>query len=45
MRILSVNVGRATPSQNDAYVKARECIDASIAMMKPGVSTDKVASF
>ena len=25
------NVGRATPSQNDAYVKAREWIDASIA--------------
>ena len=37
------NVGRATPSQNDAYVKAREWIDASIAMIKPGVSTDKVA--
>ncbi len=37
------NVGRATPSQNDAYVKAREWIDASIAMIKPGVTTDKVA--
>jgi Xaa-Pro aminopeptidase len=37
------NIGRATPSQNDAYVKAREWIDASIAMIKPGVSTDKVA--
>ena len=37
------NVGRATPSQNDAYKKAREWIDASIAMIKPGVSTDKVA--
>ena len=38
------NVGRATPSQNDAYVKAREWIDASIAMIKPGVTTDKVAA-
>ena len=37
------NVGRATPAQNDAYVKAREWIDASIAMIKPGVTTDKVA--
>jgi len=39
----SFNVGRATPSQNDAYVKAREWIDALIAMIKPGVTTDKVA--
>jgi Xaa-Pro aminopeptidase len=38
------NVGRATPSQTDAYTKAREWIDASIAMIKPGVSTDKVAA-
>jgi Xaa-Pro aminopeptidase len=37
------NIGRATPAQNDAYVKAREWIDASIAMIKPGVTTDKVA--
>ena len=37
------NVGRATPAQNDAYVKAREWIDASIALIKPGVSTDTVA--
>ena len=37
------NVGRATPVQNDAYVKAREWIDASIAMIRPGVTTDKVA--
>ena len=38
------NVGRATPSQTDAYTKAREWIDASIAMIKPGVTTDKVAA-
>jgi len=33
----------ATPSQQDAYVKAREWIDASIQAIKPGVTTDQVA--
>ncbi len=37
------NIGRATPAQNDAYVKCREWLDASIERIKPGVSTDKVA--
>jgi len=37
------NVGRATPAQKDAYKRAREWIDASIAAVKPGVSTDKIA--
>ena len=37
------NVGRATPSQRDAYKRAREWIDASINAIKPGVTTDKVA--
>lgn len=37
------NIGRATPAQNDAYVKCREWLDASIARIKPGVSTDRVA--
>ena len=37
------NVGFSTPSQNDAYVKAREWIDASIEAIKPGVTTDQVA--
>jgi Xaa-Pro aminopeptidase len=37
------NIGRATPAQNDAYVKAREWIDASIELIKPGVTTDTVA--
>lgn len=37
------NIGMSTPSQNDAYVKAREWIDASIQAIKPGVSTDQVA--
>jgi Xaa-Pro aminopeptidase len=37
------SVGRATPSQRDAYKRAREWMDASIAMIKPGVGTDEVA--
>ena len=37
------NVGSATQSQRDAYKKAREWIDASIRMIRPGVTTDKVA--
>jgi Xaa-Pro dipeptidase len=37
------NVGRATQSQRDAYKKAREWIDASIELIKPGVSTDQIA--
>jgi Xaa-Pro aminopeptidase len=38
------SVGSATPSQRDAYTKAREWMDASIAMIKPGVGTDQVAA-
>lgn len=37
------NVGKATPSQRDAYVKAREWIDAAITLIKPGQSTDTIA--
>jgi Xaa-Pro aminopeptidase len=37
------NVGRATKSQRDAYKQAREWIDASIELVKPGVSTDQIA--
>jgi Xaa-Pro aminopeptidase len=36
-------VGRCTSSQRDAYVKAREWIDAAIDMVKPGVGTDQIA--
>jgi Xaa-Pro dipeptidase len=36
-------VGRSTPAQRDAYVKAREWIDAAIDMVKPGVGTDEIA--
>ena len=38
------NVGRATPAQRDAYKRAREWIDNAIALVKPGVTTDKVAA-
>jgi Xaa-Pro aminopeptidase len=37
------NVGKATRAQKDAYVKAREWMDAAIALIKPGVTTDKIA--
>ncbi|MGH9304045.1 MAG: M24 family metallopeptidase [Acidimicrobiales bacterium] len=36
-------VGRATQSQKDAYRRAREWIDAAIALVKPGVTTDTLA--
>ncbi len=36
-------VGSATPSQRDAYTKAREWMDAAIAIAGPGVGTDTVA--
>jgi len=38
------SVGSATTSQRDAYTKAREWMDASIAMVHPGVGTDQVAA-
>jgi Xaa-Pro aminopeptidase len=38
------SVGSATAAQRDAYTKAREWMDASIAMIKPGVGTDEVAA-
>jgi len=38
------NVGRATPAQQDAYKRCREWLDNAIALIKPGVTTDKVAS-
>ena len=36
-------VGKATDAQRDAYKQAREWIDASIELMRPGVMTDQVA--
>jgi Xaa-Pro aminopeptidase len=37
------NVGFATTPQRDAYKRAREWIDASIALIRPGITTDVVA--
>src|SRR3981081_3398846 len=38
------NVGRATSAQRTAYRKAREWMDKVIDLLKPGMSTDKVAA-
>ncbi len=38
------NVGRATPAQRTAYKKAREWMDRVIELLKPGMTTDKVAA-
>jgi Xaa-Pro aminopeptidase len=38
------NVGRATPSQHDAYKKCREWLDMAIDLIKPGVTTAEVCS-
>ena len=36
-------VGRATQVQRDAYTRAREWIDAAIALVRPGTTTDQIA--
>jgi Xaa-Pro aminopeptidase len=36
-------VGRSSQAQRDAYVKAREWIDAAIDLVKPGTTTDQIA--
>ena len=38
------NVGRATPAQRTAYKKAREWMDRVIDLLKPGMSSDRVAA-
>jgi Xaa-Pro dipeptidase len=38
------SVGRATPAQRTAYKKAREWMDRVIDLLKPGMSSDKVAA-
>jgi len=38
------NVGRATSPQRTAYRRAREWMDKVIELLKPGMSTDKVAA-
>src|SRR4026209_1399908 len=37
------SVGKATKPQLNAYKKAREWMDEAIALIKPGVPTDKIA--
>jgi Xaa-Pro dipeptidase len=37
------SVGRATAAQHSAYKKAREWMDSAIALIKPGVSTERIA--
>src|SRR5512140_2277667 len=37
-------VGRATPAQRDAYKKAREWMDKAIDLLRPGVSSDRIAA-
>jgi Xaa-Pro dipeptidase len=37
------NVGKSTPSQQDAYKRAREWMDAALDLIKPGVGTDEIA--
>jgi Xaa-Pro dipeptidase len=37
------NVGMATASQRDAYRRAREWMDRAIDLLKPGVSSDRIA--
>jgi Xaa-Pro aminopeptidase len=36
-------VGRSSQAQRDAYVQAREWIDAAIELVKPGTTTDQIA--
>src|SRR5450756_1523276 len=38
------SVGRATAPQRTAYRKAREWMDAAIDLLRPGVSSDKIAA-
>ncbi len=39
----TLNVGKATRAQIAAYKKAREWMDEAIALIKPGVATDRIA--
>jgi Xaa-Pro aminopeptidase len=38
------NVGYATPSQLDAYKRCRQWLDDAIDLVRPGVTTDEIAS-
>ena len=36
-------MGKSTPAQRDAYKRARQWMDDAISMLRPGITTDKVA--
>src|SRR5207253_10136139 len=38
------NVGGVTPSQIDAYKQCREWLDGAIELVRPGTTTDQIAS-
>jgi Xaa-Pro dipeptidase len=40
----TLGVGSSTPSQRDAYTKAREWMDAALAAVRPGAGTDEIAA-
>jgi Xaa-Pro dipeptidase len=40
----TLNIGSSTPSQEDAYKQAREWIDSAIELVRPGMTTDKIAA-
>jgi Xaa-Pro aminopeptidase len=40
----TLNIGLSTPAQEDAYKQAREWIDAAINLVRPGLTTDKIAA-
>ncbi|KPP99352.1 Xaa-Pro peptidase family protein [Marinobacter sp. HL-58] len=40
----TLNIGSSTKSQEDAYKQAREWIDSAIELVKPGMTTDKIAA-
>jgi len=40
----TLNVGLSTPAQEDAYKQAREWIDVAINIVRPGLTTDKIAA-
>ena len=40
----TLNVGLSTPAQVDAYKRAREWLDAAITLVRPGLTTDKIAA-
>jgi Xaa-Pro dipeptidase len=40
----TLNVGLSTPAQEDAYKIAREWIDSAINLVRPGLTTDRIAA-